>query len=64
MRRRAKPADPYPTVAKIDQRLAELACLLASSSLADAYRATLRREADALLDKRVLLRAPELIDAG
>lgn len=64
MPRRAKPADPYPTVPKVDQRLAEIATVLASRHLADAYRATLQREADELLERRTALTMREKVQTG
>ena len=64
MRRRAKPVDPYPTVAKLDQRLAEIATVLASRHLTDSYRATLRAESDQLLDRRGALTRREMVQTG
>lgn len=62
--RNPKPRDPYPSIPKVDERLAEIATLLASRNLAAGYRATLVREADALLDKRLTLTLRELVQTG
>ena len=61
---RRKPADPYPTTTKVDERLAQIARILASTNLTDTYRATLGKETDALLDRRLVLTLRELVQTG
>lgn len=61
---RAKPKDPYPSIPKVDERLTEIAKVLASPNIAPGYRAVLGRELDALLDRRNVLSLRELVQTG
>lgn len=64
MRRKPKQTTPFATIGAVDHRLAELATLLRSASLTDSYRATLHRETDKLLDRRLVLTVRELVQTG
>lgn len=64
MARKPKPTDPFATIGAVDARLAEIARITAADSVTDSYRATLRRESDQLLDKRLALTLREMVQTG
>lgn len=64
MRRKPKPQDPFTTIGAVDHRLTEIARIIASASVTDSYRVTLRRETDQLLDRRLALTLRELVQTG